>query len=171
MTGQGNDEDDSYPERLLFSTNTMYWRFQRTGQTSFFIFDVYVPMFLIGLCWIALLIAHKSKGERWFASYGPHIYSAVHKIHEMSLMYITMASIVEFIYFTPTSAERFISAIICIIFNVYFAAYELYIYYDMIKYPLAEIGNKAYDYYVTRYGCFLKNVRFEEYDVILQICR
>jgi hypothetical protein len=43
--------------------------------------------------------------------------------------------------------------------------YELYVYYDMIKYPLAEIGNRFYDYYVLRYGFFLKNVRFEEYDV------
>lgn len=37
----------------------------------------------------------------------------------------------------------------------------------MIKYPLAEIGNKYYDYFVLRYGSFLKNIRFEEYDVIL----
>jgi hypothetical protein len=31
----------------------------------------------------------------------------------------------------------------------------------MIRYPQAEIGNKKYDYYVLRYGCFLKNIRFE----------
>lgn len=80
-------------------------------------------------------------------------------------MYITMAAIVEFIYFTPSSAERLVSAIICIIFNVYFVFYELYVYYDMLKYPMAEIGNKLYEYYVIRYGYFLKSVRFDEYDI------
>jgi hypothetical protein len=80
-------------------------------------------------------------------------------------MYITMGAIVEFIYFEPTSAERFVSAIVCVVFNVYFVIYELYIYYDMIRYPLAQIGNKTYEYYILRYGSFLKNIRYEEYDV------
>lgn len=31
----------------------------------------------------------------------------------------------------------------------------------MLKYPMAEIGNKLYEYYVVRYGYFLKSVRFE----------
>lgn len=48
-----------------------------------------------------------------------------------------MAAIVEYIYFEPTSAQRFISAGICALFNIYFVLYELYIYYDMLKYPLA----------------------------------
>jgi hypothetical protein len=50
---------------------------------------------------------------------------------------------------------------VCAAFNVYFVIYELYIYYDMIKYPMAEIGNKSYDYFVLRYGSILKNIRFE----------
>lgn len=82
-----------------------------------------------------------------------------------------MASIVEFIYFQPTSSERIISAIVCVVFNIYFIIYELYIYYDMMRYPLAEIGNKTYDYYVLYYGFFLKNIRFEEYDVLDLLCR
>ena len=52
------------------------------------------------------------------------------------------------------------SAVICVVFNVYYAIYHLYIYYDMLKYPMAEIGNKLYDYYVIRYGTFLKNIRY-----------
>lgn len=71
-----------------------------------------------------------------------------------------MASIVEFLYFETTSTQRFVSAGICILFNIYFVLYELYIYYDMLRYPLAKIGNRLYDYYVIRYGCFLKNIRF-----------
>lgn len=35
----------------------------------------------------------------------------------------------------------------------------------MLKYPMADIGNSYYNYYVYRYGCFLKNIRYEEYDV------
>lgn len=44
--------------------------------------------------------------------------------------------------------------------------YELYIYYEMIKYPVAQIGNEKYEYYAIRYGSYLKNIRYEEYDVI-----
>ena len=72
-----------------------------------------------------------------------------------------MASIVEFIYFEATSLQRIVSAVICVVVNVYYAIYHLYIYYDMLKYPMAEIGNKLYDYYVIRYGTFLKNIRYE----------
>lgn len=36
---------------------------------------------------------------------------------------------------------------------------------------MAKIGNRLYDYYVIRYGCFLKNIRFEEYDVSFVIFR
>ena len=36
---------------------------------------------------------------------------------------------------------------------------------------MAEIGNKLYEYYVVRYGYFLKSVRFEEYDVIKYLFR
>lgn len=72
----------------------MYWRFQRTGQTSFFIYDVYIPMFLICLCWIGMIIAYYAKDKKWYLSYAANLYSGIHKIHEMSLMYITMASIV-----------------------------------------------------------------------------
>lgn len=56
----------------------------------------------------------------------------------------------------------------CAVFNVYFVVYELYIYYDMLKYPLARIGNRLYDYYIIRYGTFLKNIRYEEYDVLMK---
>ena len=44
--------------RRLFDMNTLYWRFHRTGQSSFFIYDVYMPLLLISLCWITALIAY-----------------------------------------------------------------------------------------------------------------
>lgn len=59
-------EVTSGENRLLFSTNSMYWRFQRIGQTSFFIYDVFVPMLLIVICWILMIIAHKCKDAKWY---------------------------------------------------------------------------------------------------------
>lgn len=94
-------------------------------------------MFLIALCWFGVLVINCAKTERWYSAYAPLIYSAVHKIHEISIMYVTMAMMVEFIYFKPTSTDRIISVIVCAVFSVYFACYHLYIYYDMIKYPSA----------------------------------
>jgi hypothetical protein len=59
----------------------MYWRFQRTGQTSFFIYDVYIPITLITLCWIAMIIANCCKKTKFYHKYACNLYSAVHKIH------------------------------------------------------------------------------------------
>jgi hypothetical protein len=64
-------------------------------------------------------------------------------------------------YFDGASFKRWISLAVCVLFNIYFVAYHLYIYYDMINYPLAVIGNDRYEYYLTRYSNFLKNLRFE----------
>lgn len=72
----------------------------------------------------------------------------------------------EWIYFDAASLQRWLSFGSCIFFNIYFLLYQLYIYYDMINYPSAVIGNEEYDYYTIRYGSLLKNIRFVEYDVI-----
>lgn len=101
----------------------MYWRFQRTGQTSFFIYDCFVPVLLIILCWISLFIVHKCKSKQWFVQHASKFFSATHKIHEISIFYVTMASIVEFLYFETTSTQRYVSAGVCIAFNLYFICY------------------------------------------------
>ena len=49
-------EGENNPKRELFDITTVYWRFQRTGQTSFFIYDVYVPLTVISLCWLVILV-------------------------------------------------------------------------------------------------------------------
>lgn len=46
------------------------------------------------------------------------------------------------------------------VFNVYFIGYQLYIYYDMIKYPYFHINSQEYEHYTIKYGYFLKNIRF-----------
>ena len=30
-----------------------------------------------------------------------------------------------------------------------------------MKYPIAAIGNPKYEYYAIKYGCYLKNIRYE----------
>lgn len=88
-------------------------------------------------------------------------YSFTIKVHEVTIFYISLTTLLEWIYFDAASTERWISLGLCILFNVYFLFYELYIYYDMINYPTAHIGNKFYDYYVVKYGSVLKNIRFQ----------
>ena len=92
-------------------------------------------------------------------------YTFVHKVHEISILYISLTTLLEWIYFDANSVERWVSFGLCLLMNLYFLVYELYIYYDMIKYPVATIGSDKYEYYAIRYGSLLKNIRYEEYDV------
>lgn len=76
-------------------------------------------------------------------------------------MYVTMAMMLEWLYFDAGSLVRWVSLIVCLTFTCYFIGYHLFIYYDMMDYPSAAIGNAKYEYYLTRYSCFLKNIRFD----------
>ena len=153
--------------RTLFDTNSIEWRFARTGHTSFFIFDTYPVLAMIVGCWILVLIGYCCNKHKplLFKKHMGKFYTVIHKVHEIAIMYIMLSIIMEFFYFDTTYMERWLSLTFCLVVNLYFLAYELYIYYDMIKYPAAQIGNEKYEYYAIRYGSMLKNVRFEEYDV------
>jgi hypothetical protein len=76
------------------------------------------------------------------------------------MLYVTLAMMLEWLYFDAGSVERWISLAMCLSFTCYFVGYHLYVYYDMIRYPEAIIGNEKYEYYVLRYSTFLKNIRF-----------
>lgn len=133
-------------QRRLFNLNSLYWRFQRTGMTSFFIYDCYIPLLLIGICWVLALVAKlltRYNGSN-FKPYESKYFTVMHKIHEFAILYVTFAMMMEWIYFDAGSSERWISLIICLAFTLYFVGYHLYIYYDMIKYPEAIIGNDKY---------------------------
>ena len=70
-------------QRRLFNLNSLYWRFQRTGMTSFFIYDCYIPLLLICVCWILAIIAKimiHCNGTN-FKSYEPKYFTVMHKIH------------------------------------------------------------------------------------------
>ena len=105
--------------------------------TTFFIYDVYIPLLLIVTIWIMILIAKlltKYRGTN-FSSYKVGFFTVLHKLHEITIIYVTIAMILEWVYFDAASTERWISLGIAVFFTVYFVGYHLYIYYDMIKYP------------------------------------
>ena len=70
-------------ERQLFDTQSLEWRFQRTGHTSFFIFDSYAQIFMIVLCWILLLIGYciNKKKPLLFKKHMGKFFTFVHKVH------------------------------------------------------------------------------------------
>lgn len=93
-------------------------------------------------------------------------YTFLHKVHEISILYAMLATILEWLYF-QSSFQRWMSFGFCLVFNIYFLVYELYCYYDMMKYPAAAIGNEKYEYYAIKYGSLLRNIRYQEYDVLV----
>lgn len=130
-------------ERSLFDIHSVEWRFQRTGHTSFFIFDSYAQIFMIVLCWVLVLIGYCVNKHKplLFKKHMGKFYSFLHKVHEICILYLMITTLLEWIYFDSSSVERWLSLSFSILFNLYFLAYELYIYYDMIKYPSAVIGS------------------------------
>lgn len=54
---------------------------------------------------------------------------------------------------------------VAILSNVYLLCYVLYIYYKMIDYFDLEIGSEKYRELTLKYGCFVRNLRYEEYEV------
>ena len=150
-------------QRRLFDMTSIDWRFQRTGMSSFFLYDVYIPLLIIGIIWILAIVAkllHRYAQFK-FKPYEAKYFTALHKIHEFAVLYVTMAMMLEWLYFDAASTERWISLLVCLAFTLYFVGYHLYIYYDMIRYPEAIIGNERYEFFVTRYSTFLKNLRYE----------
>ena len=70
-------------QRRLFNLNSIYWRFQRTGMTTFFIYDVYIPLILITVLWTLVLIAKlltKYRGSN-FSKYKSRFFTILHKLH------------------------------------------------------------------------------------------
>ena len=92
--------------RTLFDTNSIEWRFQRTGHTSFFIFDSYGVIILICFCWLLLLIGYCLNKHKplLFKKHMGKFYTFLHKVHEISILYIMLTTIMEWIYFDANSA-------------------------------------------------------------------
>lgn len=43
-----------------------------------------------------------------------------------------------------SSSTRLASLVLCLCFNLYYLAYQLVVYYDLIKYPMLQIGSPEY---------------------------
>ena len=114
------------------------WRFKRTGFSTFFILDLYMQVILIAIVWILLVIFMKClyKKEPCHKNVRK-IFLIFHKVHEISLMYVTIALVLEWLYFQKQNESNYkwFSFVSCLVFLAYFLAYELYIYYDMFQYP------------------------------------
>lgn len=122
-----------------------------------------MQVILIGGSWILLLVflkiiyrkdpTHKNVGRAFVV---------FHKIHEISLMYVTISLVLQWIYFDKQSEQgyRWASFFFCLFMLVYFLIYELYVYYDMFQYPEAHVNTRSYLFYATKYGHFLSKIRY-----------
>lgn len=144
----------------MFEVDSLYWRFYRTGFTTFFMYDCYLQMLLIVISWILIVVANRlEKSVR--QSKISRLYSIFHSLHEITIFYLSLGLVLELVYFDSSSATRVVSTVLCLVFNIYFFIYQLYIYYDLIKYPMLQLGSAQYRETIKKYGYFLKRIRYE----------
>lgn len=84
---------------------TIDWRFQRIGASSFFIYDVYIPLILIAVCWTLAIVAYywRKSDKKAFKKLEPRFWTVTHKIHEVCILYVTLAMMLEWMYFDAAS--------------------------------------------------------------------
>lgn len=73
--------------------------------TTFFIYDVYIPILLISVVWLMALAAKILKSCKGynFKSYESTFFTVLHKLHEITMLYVTFAMMLEWIYFDAAS--------------------------------------------------------------------
>lgn len=64
--------------------------------------------------------------------------------HEISIMYVTLTLLFEFVYFDSSNPVRIASLIMCVVTTVYFLCYHAYRYWDFLGYPGVEITSSKY---------------------------
>lgn len=81
--------------RALFDTNSIEWRFARTGHTSFFIFDTYPVIVMVVVCWLLVVLGYCLNRHKplLFRKHMGKFYMLLHKAHEISIMYIMVSTI------------------------------------------------------------------------------
>lgn len=112
------------------------------------------------IIWIVLAIMYFCLKKDPFCRKMALTYTIFHKIHEVSIMYLTIAIALEWFFFDSSNSLHWISITLSIIFVVYFMAYHLYMYYDLHQYPKTSVGTSAYSYCVTKYGSFLSSIKY-----------
>jgi len=97
----------------------------------------------------------------------PKVYPIFHAVHEIMIFYFSMGLVLEWTYFDTSSTMRVISLAVAIAANVYLLIYVLYVYYKFIDYSDLEVGSEKFREVTLKYGSFVRNLRYEEYEVIL----
>jgi hypothetical protein len=151
-------------ERLTLAVDSVGWRYQRAGFTTIFLIDCYMQLFLLVLCWL-LVLGGRKLSAKCKVNCMPKIYPFFHAIHELLTFYFAMGLVLELMYFEPSSALQLASLALAVAANLYLLAYTLYIYYGFMRYPLMEVGTKEYREMVLVFGTFVRNIRYEEYQV------
>ena len=150
--------------RLLLKSDgkPSLWRFTRTGHNSYFLFDTYIQLALLVLCWLILLVLHLiRKRAPKLVSPG---YTLLHRVHEVVLFYVWIGALLEWLTFTQHSAYQAASLALSILIVLYFLLYEIYVFYQLIPYPYADIRSAKFASYIEKYSFFLRDLKFEEYE-------
>lgn len=75
--------------------------------TSFFLYDVYIPLLLIGTAWLSLAIYNCVKKRQGDAAcckkHRGFFFTILHKLHEICLLYVTIAMMMEWLFFDAGS--------------------------------------------------------------------
>ena len=99
------------------------------------------------------------------------IWTVFHALHEVMIFYFSISLVLEIMYFEPTSFLRVFSLVVAVVANLYLLVYTLYIYYSFMSYPGYELGSKELRKVVVVFGSFVRNIRHEDYDVLLVLYR
>lgn len=119
-------------------------------------FDTYLILGLLVVCWV-LLIIPRACSQRISTSRRSIFYNILHKIHEISLFYITIGVILEWLTlpnkmnstsFNQDYVYVYISLGLSIVAAVYFLVYEVYIFYRLIPFGHVQAGSSKYAAYV-----------------------
>ena len=118
------------------------------------------------MVWLMVLVGRKlEKSCKWRVM--PKVYSIFHAVHEIMIFYFSMGLVLEWTYFDSSSTMRILSLVIAIAANIYLLIYVLYIYYKFIDYSDLEVGSEKFREVTLKYGSFVRNLRYEEYEVSL----
>ncbi len=79
-------------------------------------------MLVIVSSWILVAVARRLEGKVKMSTIS-RLYSIFHWLHEITIFYLSLGLVLEFLYFDHSSSTRLASMIICIVFNIYYLIY------------------------------------------------
>ena len=109
-------------------------------------FDTYLQLGLLLFCWIMIfaLQVFKKRFPR-LIGFG---YTFLHRVHEISLFYVWIGIILEWMNFDANEDYRVASLCMSIVATLYFMIYQVYVFYRIIPYAFVEPSSKKYAEYI-----------------------